>query len=154
MTHADTFFREHPSDEQLDRLRADLYDDMPELGDAVRAHLSGCPQCRGRADVWRRAASTLEGTESPGIMSALRARRRQALAGQPARQHALPRITLALAAAVAAVAIGIGVFLHFDADVDEVSVASAPSEQPDIYADLDFYLWLLRQQDDDAGSSG
>ena len=152
MKHAEAYFAEHPSDEQIDRLRAELYDDAPELRDAVRAHLSACTECRTRTDIWRYATTALDAMETPALMAALRARRQHAQNGAAAHRRAAPRMVHAFAATITAVAIGLAVMLYFDAGTDDGAVTA--SEQSDIYADLDFYLWLTEEQDgDDAAPS-
>ena len=151
MTHADTFLTGHPSDEQLDRLRAELYDDAPRMRDALRAHVAGCEQCRARARIWERTTAALGALDAPGVASALRARRRQAQQGRPAPRWIVPRWTQALAAGVLAVAIGLGTcyYLH-GTDSDAVTAAN---DQSDIYADIDFYLWLIQEQPGDDSES-
>src|SRR5581483_7792354 len=124
MTHAETFFTGHPSDEQLDRLRAELYDDAPHIRDALRAHVAGCEQCRARAQVWERTTAALTALDGTGIGSALRARRRQAQQGRPTPRWIAPRWTQALAAALVAVAIGLGTFYYLR-DTDSATVTAA-----------------------------
>jgi len=151
MKHAEKFFDGHPSDEQLDRLRAELYDDAPAVRDALAAHLAACAQCRARGAIWRDTAAILASAAAPTLAGALRARRRDALAGRPARRAAMPRMAFALAATLAAVVIGTGLFFYVDTGDDAVTTAS--NEQADIYADLDFYLWLLHEQNGDDSES-
>ncbi|OGI43299.1 MAG: hypothetical protein A2150_06650 [Candidatus Muproteobacteria bacterium RBG_16_64_11] len=140
----------HPDDQTLDRLRAGLLDDNADL----RAHVEACAVCRQRLAVWDRLARHLPASTSPdGALAAqLRARRQTALAGLSAGRATGERRWapqyLAMAAAVTAVAIGVGVFLALDHDGPDASpdTLSAQAERPtDIYADIDFYLWLTKE---------
>lgn len=143
----------HPSDAELDQLRAGLYDDRAAEREALRAHVTTCAACSARLGVWTQAIEALA-LERPGIRGQLQARRAAALAGDGAAVVHAPRwgLPMALAAGVAAVALALGVALHtLDNGAD---VQLAETEVPDLYTDIDFYLWLLRKQQDEAGSSG
>ncbi len=140
----------HPDDRALDRLRAGLLDDTTEL----RAHVEACTVCRQRLAVWDRLARALPAGISPdGTLAAqLRVRRQAALAGlatvhAPGAGRWAPRY-LAMAAAVAAVAIGVGVFMALDrggSDTAPNALSVQVDRPPDIYADIDFYLWLTKE---------
>lgn len=140
----------HPDDATLDRLRAGLLDDATEL----RAHVEACAVCRQRLAVWDRLARALPAGGSPAgaLADQLRVRRQAALAGQTAGRATDGRRWapqyLAMAAAVTAVAIGAGVFLALDREGSDTApdTLSAQAERPtDIYADIDFYLWLTQE---------
>lgn len=144
---------DHPSDAELDRLRAGLYDDRVAERETLRAHLAACGRCEARVGRWDQARDAL-GIEPPYVRAQLRARRATALAGTGA---AIPRasrwgLPLALAAGVAAVVLALGVALHTPDNTRDVQLAE--TEVPDLYTDIDFYLWLLRKQQDDIGPSG
>lgn len=142
----------HPSDTELDALRAGLYDDRIDERETLRAHINTCGACRDRAAIWTKANTAL-GTEHPDLRAQLSARRAAALAGTGA---AVPRsgwrVPLALAASVAVFAIALGVALQTSENSGDGQLAEV--ETADLYTDIDFYLWLLRKQQDDMGSSG
>jgi anti-sigma factor RsiW len=140
----------HPDDATLDRLRAGLLDDTTEL----RAHVEACTVCRQRLAVWDRLARHLPASTPPdsALAAQLRARRQVALAGLATGRASGGRYWtpgyLAMAAAVTAVAIGVGVFLALDHDGSDATpdALSAQADRPsDIYADIDFYLWLTQE---------
>ncbi|MBI5613270.1 MAG: hypothetical protein HY942_09440 [Gammaproteobacteria bacterium] len=150
----------HPDDATLDRLRAGLLNDNAD----VRAHVETCAFCRQRLAIWDRLARALPAGSLPAgaLADQLRVRRQAALAGlatgrtSDARRWA-PQY-LAMAAAVTAVAIGVGVFLALDHDGSDASpdTLSAQADRPtDIYADIDFYLWLTKEglPDNTAGNA-
>ncbi len=139
----------HPDDVALDRLRAGLIED-----DAARTHIAACAACQQRLTVWDRLADQLQTHSAPdsGLARQLRDRRRMALAGRVARPIAVrQRWTpqyLAMAATVATLAIGLSVFVALDRNAPDAtpdtSVAQA-NGAPDIYADIEFYLWLTKE---------
>lgn len=144
---------DHPSDAEIDGLRAGLYDDRVAEREALHAHIAACGRCGARAGLWAQTKDAL-GIEPPYVHAQLRTRRAAALAGTGA---AVPRaarwgLPLALAAGVAAVALALGVALHTPDNSRDVQLAE--TEVPDLYTDIDFYLWLLRKQQDDIGPSG
>jgi len=142
---------DHPNDSELDALRAGLYDDRIDERAALRAHLDACGACSARVAIWNEAKHAL-GAERPGVRAQLSARRAAALAGTAAAPRAGWRVPMALAASVAVVAIALGVALHTSENSGEGQLAD--TETADLYTDIDFYLWLLRKQQDDMGSSG
>lgn len=136
----------HPADAELDRLRAGLLEREPARRDALQEHLRECRACRERAGLWSRVVETLDRfADEPGIMSRISARRQRALRGHATRARRHAPLALALAAAMAAVAIGLGVYLSHDRG-DPETPAIATGEQTDLYADIDFYLWLMEQK--------
>lgn len=143
---------DHLSDTELDALRAGLYDDRIDERDTLRAHISACDACRDRAAIWAKAKNAL-GAERPDLRVQLSARRAAALAGTGA---AVPRsswrVPMALAASVAVLAIALGVALQTSENSGDGQLAE--TETVDLYTDIDFYLWLLRKQQDDMGPSG
>ena len=142
---------DHPSDAELDGLRAGLYDD-PRKREALRAHIAECPACDARVAIWDAAHEAL-GVERPRVRNQLRARRLAALAGEGVGDRAPRwRLPLALAAGVAAVALALGVTLYTPDNSGDVQLAE--TEVPDLYTDIDFYLWLLHKQQEDVESSG
>lgn len=140
----------HPDDRALDRLRAGFLDDTTDL----RAHVEACTVCRQRLAVWDRLARALPAGISPdsALAAQLRARRQAALAGLATDRASGERRWapqyLAMAAAVTAVAIGVGVFVALDRDGPDVApdaLSAQADRPPDIYADIDFYLWLTHE---------
>jgi len=140
----------HPDDRALDMLRAGLLDDARDL----RAHVEVCTVCRQRLAVWDRLARALPAGISPygALTEQLRARRHLALAGRSAGHASGGRRWtpqyLAMAAAVTAVAIGVGMFMTLDREGSDVSPATLSAQAdrpPDIFADIDFYLWLTTE---------
>lgn len=88
----------------------------------------------------------------PRTLARIAGARQAALQTQP--RHAwLPRLLApAMGAAVLAGALGIAVFLPQQAPQATVSPdAAALSEDPELYRDLDFYIWLAES---DMGSDG
>lgn len=143
---------DHPSDTELDALRAGLYDARVTEREALRAHLAECAECGDRVQLWTDAKAMLA-TEAVNVRTELRARRAAALAGNASVQRpARWGLPMALAAGVAALAVALGVALYTPENSGDVQIAE--SEVPDLYTDIDFYLWLLRKQQDEAGSSG
>lgn len=144
---------DHPSDAELDGLRAGLYDDRLRERDALRAHLADCAACAARSGIWGQAKDAL-GLERPQLRNELRARRLAALAGEGVGHRSAPRwrLPMALAAGVAAVALALGVTLYTPDNSGDVQLAE--TEAPDLYTDIDFYLWLLQKQQEDMESSG
>lgn len=139
----------HPDDSALDRLRAGLLEDAD-----VRRHIGTCAVCQERLTVWDRLAQNFQTTMASDstIARQLHDRRRAALSGRPAASATFgPRWTpryLALAATVATLAIGLGVFFTLDLQRPDTvpDVVSAQAEgQTDIYADIEFYLWLATE---------
>ena len=142
---------DHPSDTELDGLRAGLCDDRER--DALHAHLADCAACAARSGIWNEAKDAL-GLEHPHLRSELRARRLAALAGEGVDHRSAPRwrLPMALAAGVAALALALGVTLYTPDNSGDVQLAE--TEVPDLYTDIEFYLWLLHKQQEDAESRG
>lgn len=144
----------HPEDAELDRLRAGLLDGEPARRAELEEHLRLCRVCRERVGVWSKITETLDrGVSEAGVISRISARRQRALHGfsRPARR--LMPVALALAATLAAVTVGVGVYMsHERVNPDTAAVASG--EQSDLYADIDFYLWLMEKKANEDGSNG
>jgi len=129
-------FEQHPDSELLDRLRSGLLDDEPQLRTRVVQHLQACRACQRSYD-W---PASLQG--AGGVSDAqLDALRRRALATPAQRPRRL--LPLAAAAAVALAAVGLISILPSPQSPPAPQVAvSEPNPVPDLYEDLDFYLWL------------
>jgi hypothetical protein len=144
----------HPGSAELDRLRAGLLDGDPDRRAELEQHLRLCRACREQVGLWSRVADALDrGASEPGVLSRVSARRHRALHGfsRPARR--LTPVALALAATLAAVAVGLGVYISHERTNPDVT-AVAGGEQSDLYADIDFYLWLMEQKANEDGSNG
>lgn len=125
----------HPHAEQLDQARAGLLGADAER--AVRTHLTQCAECRRQFAMSEAIKQNLAGTADTALARELRLRRRSAIADAQTASR-FPR-RWSLAASVSALALGMTLYLgwHF-AD------SHNPTEQ-DLYADVDFYLWLSQQ---------
>ena len=124
----------HPHAEQLDQARAGLLDTDTE--GAVRAHLARCPECRRQFAMGDAIKQNLAVADT-ALARELRLRRRSAIADAQTHASRFPRWSLA--ASVSALALGMTLYLgwHF-------AGSHNPTEQ-DLYADVDFYLWLSQQ---------
>jgi hypothetical protein len=80
------------------------------------------------------------------LAAQLAARRRQALHGGSRRRARPPYLGFAVAAALVAIAVGIGTIVLNDTKDPAPVIATADVPSPDLYADLDFYLWLMHKQ--------
>lgn len=125
----------HPTTSDLDAWRAGLLD--ATAAQSVATHVAACADCARAArvaDALHRVASA-----SPELERQLRVRRRTALAA-PARRSALsPK--WAVAASMSALALGLALYLGSG------DKANAPSLDGDVYADVDFYLWLAERDE-------
>ncbi len=150
----------HPDTEQLQRLQAELLD--PEEAARLQAHLRECPRCQAQLAGWQRLGelATLNDQDA-GVTARLAAARRAALAqdsDSTRHWHALP--LLATAASVMLM-VSLGVWQLWPAGqpapatVGPVAVQTAPARMaqqrdesvPEVYEDLDFYLWLAGSED-------
>lgn len=138
----------HPADDDLDRLRAGLLAPSDPAYARLRAHSETCAHCQARDRVWTRVREQLErGSRDPGLAARLRARRERALRGEGARTR--PRAAAAFATfLVATLAIGLGTWAYLERHDGEARIAAGPGPDgvPDLYADIDFYLWLLERE--------
>ncbi len=126
---------QHPDSVALDRLRAGLLDDDPSQKNTIEQHLRQCERCR-RAYEWPNGLRNVT-TELDERLDQLR---HQALGTPPAHR---PRRWLPLAAAAALALMAVGLFeLVQPPETDNPQVAASKQSVPDLYEDLDFYLWL------------
>lgn len=139
----------HPADDELDRLRAGMTENAEH--EALLAHLEVCSHCQSRDGTWMRVSESLDaGAREPGLALRLRARRARALRGETAKSRGR-RAAVAVFATfvVATLAIGLGTWTYVERETADFRFASAPTAReadPDLYADLDFYLWLLKRE--------
>lgn len=124
----------HPTPSDLDAWRAGLLE--ATAAHNVATHVAACAACAEAARVTQ-ALQRVAKTASPELERQLRVRRRAALA-TPTRRGALsPK--WAVAASMSALALGLALYLG------NGEQANAPSVEPDVYADVDFYLWLAER---------
>jgi anti-sigma factor RsiW len=150
----------HPDTELLDRLRAGLLDEDLEMKARLERHLAACPSCRERLNAWehlgRDALGAWAVTED-SLSAGLGAARQRALAAGRHRRFVSRRPLLATAAVVL-IAVSAGLWTLRHEFVDTVHVTAQNSAGvPDLYEDLDFYLWMANQGDDkmhEQGSNG
>lgn len=138
----------HPADDELDRLRAGLIEGSSREHERLRAHLEGCARCQARERVWIRARESLEAlAREPGLAARLRARRERALRGESAaRRGRRAAVAVFATVVVAAVAVGLGTWTYLGHEAPDAQLASGRDNVPDLYADIDFYLWLLERE--------
>lgn len=129
----------HPDTELLDQLRAGLLDDDPARKHELERHLADCPRCRQRHSWAEWLAPGARVVSEP--TERLDAARRHAIrsAGRAAVRRFIP---FAVAAAAALVAVLL-VKPVLEPESSDTRVASHDTrEVPEVYEDLDFYLWL------------
>jgi len=138
----------HPDTEQLDRLRAGLLDAEPERKNALESHVAACADCQSRLGNWHQlGALTLE--IQPGLKPDLMHARRQALAAAP--KHHLRRFAPLATAAALLIALSAGLWtLQYGTPTVQHMTARTSVDVPDIYEDIDFYLWLATQKEQGA----
>jgi len=144
----------HPDPELLDRLRAGLLDEQPGTKAALEQHVSGCAACRQQLDGWKQLGPAGLGPEldSTLLASELQKARRRALNSHSARHRRQAFVPYA-AAAVLLLAVSAGLWSLWPATDQTVHMAARSSQQvPDVYEDLDFYLWLATQEDNGNGN--
>jgi predicted anti-sigma-YlaC factor YlaD len=129
---------QHPDIETLDRFRAGLMDEEPKEKLRLEAHLHDCEQCRQRYD-WNGAIPGA--LQFPALEERLKLARQEAM--RAARRSVAARLVpVAVAAAIALVAVLVVSPLQ-DGDTDQTRVAGTEAQEvPEVYEELDFYLWL------------
>ena len=141
--------QQHPDLELLDRLRAGLLDDQPEEKTNLELHLAGCAACREQLDSWQQLGPAGLGPQldSRRLASDLQAARQRAL-GTGAGRHRRPAFVPYAAAAVLLLAVSAGLWTLLPDTGTTTHMATRSGQQiPDVYEDLDFYLWLATQED-------
>ena len=146
--------QQHPDTELLDRLRAGLLDEQPEAKMALEQHVAGCAACQQQLDGWQQLGPAGLGPEldSTLLASDLQVARRKALDSSRAKHRRRAFVPYA-AAAVLLLAVSAGLWsLRPDTDTTAQLAASGSEQVPDVYEDLDFYLWLATQNDNGNGN--
>ncbi|MDH5514622.1 MAG: hypothetical protein OEY45_05620 [Gammaproteobacteria bacterium] len=148
---------QHPDTEQLDRLRAGLLDDRPREKSAMEQHLAECEACRTHAGIWSQLDTNAMGprVNPRDIDTALQAARRQALdAASATHKHRHSLLPYAAAASLA-LAVTVGLWT-IQPGIDTTNIVAGNEQAvPDLYEDLDFYLWLATENENgtDNGST-
>ena len=134
---------QHPDSESLDQLRAGLLDENPSHKSVLEAHLQQCVRCRQRYD-WP-AVLRADDAQKQHLDRRLELAPHQAL--RVRKKTTLRRFApLAAAAAIALIAVLVVQPLQ-SPDTDDTRLAGAtPGAVPEIYEDLDFYLWLTEHK--------
>jgi len=146
--------QQHPDPEQLDRLRAGLLDEQQDVKTTLEQHIAGCAACRQQLDGWQQLGPAGLGPEldSTLLASDLQTVRRRALNSGRAGHRRQAFVPYA-AAAVLLLAVSAGLWtLRPDTDTTTHMAAGSSQQVPDVYEDLDFYLWLATQNDDGNGN--
>lgn len=144
--------QQHPDLEQLDRLRAGLLDDQPQSKAVLQQHVTGCAVCRDRSN-WQslRPGALGPDLDSAALRQSLRAARSQALQA-PGGRHAPHGFLPYATAALLLLAVSIGIWtLQTGPDVPPQMAARDVERIPDVYEDLEFYLWLANQKENGNG---
>ncbi len=135
----------HPDTELLDRLRAGLLDDDPVQKTELEAHLEDCQRCRQRYG-WDDHLQ-VGGLAIADTGQRLDQARRQALQSTP-RGLVHRIVPFAVAAAIALVAVLL-VEPALEPEPEQARLASTDArEVPELYEELDFYLWLADHKED------
>jgi hypothetical protein len=143
----------HPDTALLDRLRAGLLDTAVEEKTRLQRHIETCAQCRAYLDGWQQLGPAALGPdlEPASIVTQLRQFRQQALAS--AKRPRLRNYQLLATAALLLVAVTVGLWTIQYQDSDAPQITAQSNETvPDLYEELDFYLWLADQNGDDTAS--
>jgi hypothetical protein len=146
----------HPDTELLDRLRTGLLDDNIELKDRLEHHLVACPQCRRRLHAWEHLGRhTMEAwpVAEEKLSIGLKLARRQAVTTDRHRRTLRHPVLATAAALLIAVSAGLWTLRHEFVDTMPM-VARTSEEIPDLYEDLDFYLWMANQGNDKTQEQG
>ena len=140
--------QQHPDSGQLDRLRAGLLDGQPEEKAILERHLAECAICRERSD-WQPLHPEALGPrlDSEALQRSLRTARHRGLAAADGRRQRHGFVPYA-SAALLLIAVSIGVWiLQPEHDTGRQMIAQDTAGIPDLYEDLDFYLWLANQEE-------
>ena len=135
----------HPDTELLDRLRTGLMDDDPAHKAELETHLRDCEICHRRYTFNGMLQS--ETLASSDLDSRLNEARRQAMR-MPTRHRKQKLIPLAVAAAIALVAVVLVNPVQELVPTDHQVASSNGKDVPELYEELDFYLWLADHNKD------
>jgi len=143
----------HPDMELLDRLRAGLLDPGADETLHLERHIGSCPQCRAYLEGWKQLGPMALGPEldSAAVSKQLRQLRQQALATTQRPRTRNYQLLATAALLLVAVTVGIWTVQYQDSDAPQMT-AQGSDTVPDLYEELDFYLWLADQNGDDPNS--
>ncbi len=141
--------QQHPDTDTLDRYRAGLLDDSPREKASLEQHLATCDSCKASLDTWRQLDPGALGPDMAPEHLANDLHQARARALSTARRRRLPALAPYATAAALLVAVTVGVWTT-QPGIDTTSGVTAELAQPvpDVYEDIDFYLWLASQEDD------
>ena len=143
-------YRHHPEPELLDQLRAGLLDEKPAQKAELESHIQHCEACRQLYD-WP-AALRPEAPQVGALSRQLDQARQQALA-VPDKSLLRRFVPVAAAAAIALVAVILVNPLQ-QPDSDDTQLAgTGRTDTPEVFEDLDFYLWLADHKDTEDSST-
>ena len=138
--------QQHPDPEKLDQLRAGLLDDQADEKQALEGHIEHCPSCQSLFNSWQQLGPTALGPQlnEASLDRSLQHRRQQALSNTDTR-HART-FTPYATAALLLIAVMVGVWVA-QPEHPQTQLATVEQSQdvPDLYEDIDFYLWLAEQ---------
>jgi anti-sigma factor RsiW len=138
----------HPSSEQLDRWRAGLVAAADEARQLER-HVRQCGHCQQQLAGWSGIGQALEASLAGNtrITTQLRLRRRASLAGERRGQRPSwsPLMAAVAATLVLTIGVGIGLNLH-EPEVANQRLSAVDNAATDVYAEIDFYVWLTDQK--------
>jgi hypothetical protein len=138
--------QQHPESDQLDQLRAGLLDEQPAVKVALEAHIAGCKICQERCNWYILHPGAMgPDLDSDALQQSLQKARRQALLSGSQRRHYgfVPYAS----AALLLIAVSIGIWtLQPDNGSQQQTAAQDTGTVPDVYEDLEFYLWLANQE--------
>jgi hypothetical protein len=146
----------HPDTELLDRLRAGLLDDRIEMKARLERHLFACPQCRGRLHAWEHLGRDALGAwpvANDRLSAGLKLARQRAMTER--RHRRIISYPALATAAMLLIAVSAGLWTLRHEFVDTAPMTAQTSEEiPDLYEDLDFYLWMANQGDNKVHEDG
>ena len=138
--------QQHPDPEQLDQLRAGLLDDQADVKKSLESHIELCPSCQSLFNSWQQLGPTALGPQlgEESLGRSLQQARQQALSDAGTR-HART-FTPYATAALLLIAVSIGFWMTQTEHLDtQLATVEYTQDVPDLYEDIDFYLWLAEQ---------
>jgi anti-sigma factor RsiW len=144
--------QQHPDTELLDRLRAGLLDDQADERATLESHLASCAACQARFNSWQQLAPQALGPrlEAHKIGDELQRARHRAL---NVESRPAPAYAAYATAALLLIAVSVGLWSLQPGPVTPPQLtAQNTNPAPDLYEDLDFYLWLANQEEGPANA--
>jgi predicted anti-sigma-YlaC factor YlaD len=138
----------HPDPEQLDRLRAGLFDDAADEKAALEQHLGECSSCRSQFEGWEQLGQAMMDAQLPADALQRDLQRARRVTLQSHRTRRIHTFAPYATAALLLVAVTIGLWTIQPGNESQPLLTSQSVETiPDSYEDLDFYLWLANEED-------